>query len=367
MAIAIGKELVKLQPKVIVNPRLSLEAEKDFNTYEQVIPGILDYPYNELCITQNRSWSYKPSDTIWKSPDFILKTLIHMASLGGNFLFNVGPKPNGEFPVQSIEAINYIGDWMDINGESIYGTKANPFYKLPYGEATMKTNGNSQVIYLQVMKWPSNRELNVEGLNNNVAKVEILGSKSNPKIKNYSEGILIQNLPSNPVHPTSTVIKLTINEPLNINPGYLVPNIEGDFVLFADKALFTTRPQFDCIPEVKGTEEDSVITNWKNCIPSNRMINTGNASHWKIDAPNDGNYKVIIEYGTKMEGNVVTLKGAGNLKKTLPNTGDLNQFESFDLGTLKLKEGINTITLSGGSKDVLWDEVQIKRIILEKM
>ena len=86
LANTIGRELVKLQPNIIVNPRLSTTSQMDFQTFEQVIPGVFEKDYNELCLTQNRSWSYKPSDTLWKEPAFLLNTLTHMTSIGGNFL-----------------------------------------------------------------------------------------------------------------------------------------------------------------------------------------------------------------------------------------------------------------------------------------
>lgn len=67
----VGSELVKLQPNIIVNPRLGGNLKGDFNTYEQLIPAVFKNDYNELCLTHNRSWSYKESDNNWKTkPQF---------------------------------------------------------------------------------------------------------------------------------------------------------------------------------------------------------------------------------------------------------------------------------------------------------
>ena len=42
LANTIGRELVKLQPNIIVNPRLSTTSQMDFQTFEQVIPGVFE-------------------------------------------------------------------------------------------------------------------------------------------------------------------------------------------------------------------------------------------------------------------------------------------------------------------------------------
>jgi alpha-L-fucosidase len=70
------------------------------------------------------------------------KTLIHnlcdIASKGGNYLLNVGPKPDGTFPEQSVQALKEIGDWMKVNSEAIYATKAGPLEPLPGAVAPKK-------------------------------------------------------------------------------------------------------------------------------------------------------------------------------------------------------------------------------------
>ena len=222
LANEIGKELVKLQPNIIVNPRLSKTSQKDFQTFEQVIPGILIEDYNELCLTQNRSWSYKPSDTLWKKPSFLLKTLTHMSSMGGDFLFNVGPKPNGEFPVQAKEALNYIGEWMSVNGEAIYKTEKSPFYKLPFGEATLRVENNKTTVYLYVYNWPSDGILTIPGLKNKNVKASILGQKTQLNTNQIGDNSIISNLPEKAPHNAISVIKLEIKEPLNLDAGYII-------------------------------------------------------------------------------------------------------------------------------------------------
>ena len=367
VADSIAKELVKLQPTIIVNPRLGGNLKGDFNTYEQVIPGVFTKEYNELCLTHNRSWSYKPSDDAWKSPEFLLKTLVHITALGGNFLFNVGPNQDGEFPEQTLKALQYIGDWMKVNGASIYGTQANPFYKLPFGEATLKTNGQKTNLYLHIYNWPKKQKLSVPGLKNNIVSATLLGTNTILKTKKKTNSVEITGLPKEKSHPAVSVLVLEIEEPLHIDAGFIKPSASEELLLTPSNALLTIKPQFDCIPTIIKTNNNTYFDNWKNCIPHPRFKNTGNKAHWKVEIPSKGNYKVIATVATQNNRNVVTFQAKDKVKITLPNTGGMDVFKRVELGEVSLKKGINTLTFAGGKKMETWDFVRLKEIQLLKI
>lgn len=52
-----------------------------------------------------------------------LQDLVETVALGGNYLLNVGPTPDGMIPVVFEERLRSIGAWMEVNGEAIYASK----------------------------------------------------------------------------------------------------------------------------------------------------------------------------------------------------------------------------------------------------
>src|SRR6202451_505848 len=89
-----NKMVLELQPDIIVNNRNWLTG--DFSTPEQT-PEAAKGDW-ESCMTLNDSWGYTAADDNWKSPQRIVRNLGECARDGGNYLLNVGPKPDGSIP-----------------------------------------------------------------------------------------------------------------------------------------------------------------------------------------------------------------------------------------------------------------------------
>ena len=70
-----------------------------------------------------------------------IRNLSDIASMGGNYLLNVGPKEDGTILEYEKNVLNGVGNWMKINSEAIYDTQTNPFVKSPWGKllSTQKT------------------------------------------------------------------------------------------------------------------------------------------------------------------------------------------------------------------------------------
>jgi len=203
---------LKLQPNIITNDRLKRpNFPGDTKTPEQKIPDLseLDGKYWETCMTMNGTWGYRTSDNKWKSTETLIRNLIDIASKGGNYLLNVGPKPDGTFPEASIERLKEIGEWMKINSEAIYVTKASPLTPLTWGRCTMKETDDNTILYLSVFDWPTNGTLNIPGITNKISSVKLLGTDQQLRAANTQEGVSLE-LPLDAPDKIASVIKLEL-------------------------------------------------------------------------------------------------------------------------------------------------------------
>ena len=108
----------RLQPDIIVNNRNGLPG--DFSTPEQEIRAERGGRAWESCMTMNDSWGYAEADDNWKSTKTIVRNLVTCANGGGNYLLNIGPKPDGSVPEPSVHILTEVGKWMSKNGPTIY-------------------------------------------------------------------------------------------------------------------------------------------------------------------------------------------------------------------------------------------------------
>ena len=215
----------ELQPDVIVNNRVDKGRggmagmdtgpgfAGDFGTPEQEIPATgmpgMDW---ESCMTMNAHWGYnKNNDAAYKSSTDLLRKLVDISSKGGNFLLNVGPTAAGSFPQLSLDRLQAMGAWMDVNGEAIHGTSASPFADLPWGRCTMKQEGEVTQLYLHVFDWPEDGRLVVPGIGNHVVKAQLLAAPEARFAALELEGnIVLRMLPEAAPDQHVSVIKLTV-------------------------------------------------------------------------------------------------------------------------------------------------------------
>ncbi|MFA6450207.1 MAG: alpha-L-fucosidase [bacterium] len=81
----------------------------------------------EECHCIGNSWGYSRNENVenYHNATELIHMLIEIVSRGGNLLLNVGPTADGRIPVIMQERLLEIGEWLKVNGESIYGT--NPW------------------------------------------------------------------------------------------------------------------------------------------------------------------------------------------------------------------------------------------------
>jgi alpha-L-fucosidase len=207
------QSLLALQPAIITNDRLKRpNFPGDHKTPEQRIPNLKDLDGTdwETCMTMNGTWGYKSYDHNYKTPETLIRNLIDIASKGGNFLLNVGPTDLGEFPQESIDILAKMGQWMKVNGESVYGTKASPWGLFPWGRCTIKETKEGTTLYFSVFEWPADGKLVIPGLTNKIISAKLLTSEAKVKTAASKDGILTVSLPSKAPDPIASVVKVEV-------------------------------------------------------------------------------------------------------------------------------------------------------------
>jgi alpha-L-fucosidase len=69
-----------------------------------------------------KSWCYIQDDE-FKTVTSVVHDLVDIASKNGNLLLNVGPRPDGVIPDPAVDILLGLGEWLEVNGEAIYGTR----------------------------------------------------------------------------------------------------------------------------------------------------------------------------------------------------------------------------------------------------
>jgi alpha-L-fucosidase len=219
----------EISPITLVNNRIGVPG--DFDTPEQYVPERIPVKGIEIqgtdtalqhnlpagipsregfkpwetCMTINDTWAYNKNDKNFKPARQLIRTLVDVASKGGNFLLNVGPSPEGTVQPEFQERLREIGQWLAVNGESIYGTTFGPLQDLPWGRTTSK----GDVVYVHVFEWPSNANLELPDLQRRVLDVRALDGGQKLEFTQSVKGLSI-TLPSRAPDANDTVLAVRV-------------------------------------------------------------------------------------------------------------------------------------------------------------
>jgi alpha-L-fucosidase len=217
----------RLQPATLVNDRIGVPG--DYATPEQFIPAGIptrdirfdavdksvqqrlrgsvpdpkDFQPWETCMTINDTWAFNVHDRNFKSSAQIIRSLVEVVSRGGNFLLNVGPRPDGTIQPEFLERLAAVGRWMRANGEAVYGTTYGPIQ----GQEGVRTTAKDAAVYVHLMR-PLREPLVLSGLRRRVIAARLLASRRRLPFANQggSWQIEVGRADQQPV----TVIKLAL-------------------------------------------------------------------------------------------------------------------------------------------------------------
>ncbi|MDR1368599.1 MAG: alpha-L-fucosidase [Dysgonamonadaceae bacterium] len=322
--------------KVIYNNRLFSGFDGDFSTPENDTPQI---PYNgysdgrdwEACSSLNTSWGYESdpeTETVWtllrwKSTIYTISRILELSSKGGNFLLNVGPDKQGVIPEHFQSVLTEVGEWMNIYGETIYGTEknnlVNPF---EYGYVTQKRENNGVHWYLHISPayW-TEKEIVLTGVTELPQTAVLFETKESLKVELKNNNLII-SLPDNcPNSYYATLDFYFTNAPTQIAQSGI------------RNGIIRLTPFQATVNDIK---KDYVPYSLKNWYRKNAEIGVDIF----LDA---GEYTIEAEYAAWVDGGEIYFKidnndYTGNYKSTgnamVPN--DLGNYITDDFGGIKI-------------------------------
>jgi alpha-L-fucosidase len=209
-------------------------------TPEQVIPGVpLDTAW-ESCLTMGTQWQYKPTNDVYKTGGQLISLLVETRAKGGNLLLNVGPKPDGELPIEQEERLREVALWMFVNSECIYSVR--PWVITNEGDVWFTKRKDANTVYAIVKskpRWPyaTWRDFTFKSLRaTDKTEVSILGQ--NDEVLEYQPTIIpkstwkqdasglqvramhAQRLYNDRKWPNPVVLKIT-----NVEPSFTPPSV----------------------------------------------------------------------------------------------------------------------------------------------
>ena len=346
--------LVELQPGIIVNNRLLYGHDGDMRTPEQNVPPTgLDFDW-EACMTMNTTWGYKSYDDDWKSSEQLIRNLVDSASKGGNYLLNVGPMANGEIPQASIERLKEVGEWMNVNSSSIYGTTASPFIRLMWGRATKKEYPNATELYLHVFDWPEDGMLRVDGLRSEVSSAYFMADfQQQIQVDKTHKGVILE-LPDKPLDEIDTVIVLKITGKLDVERILPRQDEEGVLVLAMDDANIHN-PGYGGRLELRQDDNSTFyLDGWTDF--QSRV-------DWLVSIDEPGIFDVYAEVAAEEPVGLLLMANDGQKPLTLKSTGGKQTFQTQHIGQLILLEGENAIRIH--PQISLWNPIMLRSVTLK--
>ncbi|MFH5185015.1 alpha-L-fucosidase [Paenibacillus sp. TAB 01] len=230
---SLNEMIRELQPGILINDRGP--GKGDYSTPERHVPegGSFTKP-TEACQALGReSWGYK-ADEDYYSCKFIMQSIDKIMAMGGNYLLNVGPKPDGTIAVENIEALKTIGAWYHSVKES-FGDAVPASDMIFRDEIVMEGSSNRMVrdevlvtrrgnaLYIHLYKDPQSRAVVLKPLHAAPRKATLLNDGREletavdmiPWAWRERPYLRVRNLPADEYAGSVMVLKLEFDEALS--------------------------------------------------------------------------------------------------------------------------------------------------------
>ena len=194
----------------------------------------------EECRGIGKSFGYNrnegPED--YNTSDQLIRLLVDIVSRGGNLLLNIGPRSDGTIPKIMVDRLKDIGDWLDHNGEAIYGTTVNRVTRS--GKVKFTLSKDRGYLFAFIEQLPE-KKLTIKGVNGAGNElISLLGKKKKLNWRNFQNSLVIdipeelhRSLGSWPVYVLKIPVFPYLDDPLvdiKLDEGHAEVFISSDDV-----------------------------------------------------------------------------------------------------------------------------------------
>lgn len=218
---SVNNMIRELQPAAVINNRGFDEG--DYGTPERDMHADNLRVYNrrtEACQSVGReSWCYRANEDYY-SDRHLMSSITQALAKGGNYLLNVGPKPDGTLPDEAVSIFQRIGDWYKSVNEAFVAPASEQTDNL---DVLLTREGNT--VYVHLVNQPSMHRVLLRPMTELPSKATLLNmgqavsfsDDSLPTLHMDTDGLLttgsksflrLTGLPVNELAGTVMVIKL---------------------------------------------------------------------------------------------------------------------------------------------------------------
>ena len=180
----------------------------------------------------NKNWKAKDTGRMYRSAEWVIRTLADIVSKNGNMLLNVVQRPDGSLDPEVEQLLADVGSWMAVNGEAIYSTRPWRIYgegaaRIDEGhfkedfaytanDIRFTQSKDGRTVYAIALGWPEDGKLTIRSLAgpgsegpHQVQRVNLLGHAGRLAFTQTAEGLSV-TLPAPPPSRIACALRIAV-------------------------------------------------------------------------------------------------------------------------------------------------------------